>query len=291
MTGQTSKASGVIVSARLVRLSGPQLSNALEHRLIGKEWRAGTRLPSEREFAEEYAVSRPVVREALRALQERGWIDVFAGRGSFVRELRLTADWVDPLLLVGRVDVSANHLVVARTMLETKAAELAADRRTWDDVTAMRRILARFETTDNIAEAAHLDLAFHEAIAMASQNPVIQMMFGSIRKLTHGIVLRSLSDREVRGTAVPLHGVILDAIAAQDPPGAAAAMSSHISAAERYYGEDLDAPLADVLTRRASQIPDLSELLSEVSRSISAPSDAMFGSSDKPNQNKEGAAR
>lgn len=289
MTGLASKASA---SAWRARLSGPQLSGALEHRLIGKEWLVGTRLPSEREIAEEYAVSRPVVREALRALQERGWIDVFAGRGSFVRELRLTADRVDPLLLVGRADVSAIHLVVARTMLETKAAELAAERRTGDDVAAMRRILTKFETTDNIAEAANLDLAFHEGIAIASQNPVIQMMFGSIRKLTHGIVLRSLTDREVRGAAVPLHGVILDAIAAQDPTGAADAMSSHISAAERYYGDDLDAPLADVLTQRASEIPDLSELLSEVSRSISRPSDpTTAGSSDNPDLNKEGAVR
>jgi GntR family transcriptional repressor for pyruvate dehydrogenase complex len=262
MTGQTSS------SHSLTPPTGAEVAALLEERLLTGEWVPGTRLPSERLLSQEYAVSRPVIREALRSLQERGLISVSAGRGSFVREVRPTSDGGDPLLLVRRGDVTARHLVVARAMLEGEAAALAAMNREAGDLTTMRRILAAFESETALSASADLDVAFHEAIAIASRNPVIQIMFGSIRPLTHGVVVRSLTDRAVRGVAVPLHNVVLDAIAEQDPDAARAAMTEHIQAAQRFYGADLDAPLTDVLTRRASGAPDVAAVLSEVSRSI-----------------------
>lgn len=240
----------------------------LEERLLAQEWAPGERLPSERLLAREYDVSRPVIREALRSLQERGLISVAPGRGSFVLEIRPSSTGGDPLLLARRGEVTARHLVVARAMLEGQAAALAAQHRTEADLADMRRILAAFEQEPPMSLLADLDLAFHEAIAIASRNPVIQIMFGSIRPLTHGVVVRSLTDRAVRGAAVPLHNVILDAIAHGDADGARTAMTQHIEAAQRFYGADLDAALGDVLRRRASATPDVASLIKEVSRSI-----------------------
>ncbi|MFB6783219.1 FadR/GntR family transcriptional regulator [Streptomyces sp. NPDC056352] len=258
--------------------SGADVASMLEERLLDGAWEPGTRLPSERVLAQEYEVSRPVIREALRSLQERGLISVAPGRGSFVLEVRPSSTGGDPLLLARRGEVTARHLVVARTMLEGEAAALAAQHRTGDDLADMRRILAAFDQEPALSRLAELDTAFHETIAIASRNPVIQIMFGSIRPLTHGVVVRSLSDRVVRGAAVPLHNVILDAIANGDPDGARAAMTQHIEAAQRYYGTDLDAALIDVLTRRASTTPDAASLITEVSRSIADLSS--FGTND-----------
>ncbi|MYS81071.1 FadR/GntR family transcriptional regulator [Embleya scabrispora] len=264
MTGQTNHST----NAGSTPPSGAELAALLEDRLVGEEWPPGAWLPSERALALQYSVSRPVIREALRSLQERGLIGVAPGRGSFVREVRPTSDGGDPLLLVRRGEVTARHLVVARVMLEGQAAALAAQYRSEDDLAHMRRILADFERQSVLSTAADLDVAFHEAIAIASRNPVIQIMFGSIRPLTHGVVLRSLTDRAVSGAAVPLHAVILDAIANGDPDVARAAMTEHIEAAQYFYGPDLDVALTDVLRRRAARAPDVASVLSEVSRSI-----------------------
>ncbi|MBU3067704.1 FadR family transcriptional regulator [Nocardia sp. NEAU-G5] len=242
--------------------SGADVAAAMETRLLSGEWAVGTRLPSERVLALAYQVSRPVIREALRALQERGLITVAAGRGSFVRAHRPSSHGGDATLLARRGEVTARDLVVARVMLEGQTAALAAQNRTEADLTDMRRILAAFDREKSLAATADLDVAFHESIAVASRNPVIQLMFGSIRPLTHGVVLRSLTDRAVRGVAAPLHDVILEAIADQDPDAARAAMTEHIETAQHFYGPDLDAALTDVLIQRAASSPDLAEVLS-----------------------------
>ncbi len=240
----------------------------LEERLVAGEWPPGSRMPSERVLAQQYTVSRPVIREALRSLQERGLISVAAGRGSFVRQIRPTSDGGDPLLLVRRGEVTARHLVVARAMLEGQAAALAAEHRSEDDLADMRRILDALDHQSALSARADLDVAFHEAIAIASRNPVIQIMFGSIRPLTHGVMLRSLTDRAVTGAALPLHNVILEAIASKNPDAARVAMTEHIEAAQHFYGTDLDVALSDVLNRRAAGAPNIAALLNDVSRSI-----------------------
>lgn len=242
----------------------PQIVAALEDEIVGRRWTAGTQLPSERKLAEMCAVGRPLIREALRALNERGLIAVAPGRGSYVRGVNPSGEGGSADLLVRRGDVHARHLVAARIMLESEAAALAATHRTDEQLRQMRDLLAAFYRAP-LQQAANLDLAFHESIAIASHNPVLQVMFGSIRNLTHGIMLRSLTDRRVSGAAVPLHDVVLDAIVQQDPDRARVAMAEHIGAAGEFYGKDLDLPLADVLRSRAETTPSLSTVMREVS--------------------------
>ncbi|MFE6736567.1 FadR/GntR family transcriptional regulator [Microbacterium sp. NPDC057650] len=244
-----------------------QIVDALEQEIVDGRWEVGSKIPSERKLAEEVSVSRPVVREALRVLSERGLITVAPGRGSFVRRLNPAGEGGNADVLVRSTPVSARHLVAARIMLEGETSALAAENRTDDDLRVMKELLSGFEDVP-ADRAADLDLAFHESIAIASHNPVLQMMFGSIRNLTHGIMLRSLTDREVRGTGAPLHEVVLTAIEAQDADAARAAMVEHLGAATKLYGSDLDRPLADVLRQRATSIPSLSAVLREVSARI-----------------------
>lgn len=240
---------------------------ALEEEIVSSRWAAGSKLPSERSLAQMLGVSRPVVREALQVLSERGLIQIVAARGSFVLDHKPTDNRASAELLARKGEVTASHLIVARTMLETQAAELAAVNRTDADLARMRQLLDAFAGA-SVVEAAEIDLAFHEAIAMASYNPVIQVMFGAIRTLTHGVILRSLTDRHVTGEAVPLHDVIFEAIAAKDAEGAAKAMTAHLGSAKKFYGRDLDVPLAGVLDQRADLTPGLAADLRRVSQMI-----------------------
>jgi GntR family transcriptional repressor for pyruvate dehydrogenase complex len=267
MTGQTDSLGRVST----IPLTPQALVDRLEADIVARTLAPGERLPSERKLVERFGVSRPIVREVLRRLQERGLIVVHPGRGSFVRELTPTQGHASVDVLVRRGEITVRDLVTARRMLEAEAAALAAEHHTDADAARMREILAAFDASADVGAGAELDVAFHEAIAVASGNAVIQIMFGSIRALTHGMVLRSLADRKVSRIGAPIHHTILDAIVAGDADAARAAMTEHIQLAEKTYGSDIDRPLADVLQQRAEHQPEVAELLRRASTTLAHP--------------------
>lgn len=210
--------------------------------------KVGDKLPSERELASRLGVSRPVVREVLRSLEERGLIEVSPGRGAFVREASMT-DLVGPTdALYRRRNATPRDVVEVRAMIEPSAAALAADRHEPADLLDLERILERFAATEELGDRARWDIAFHAAIARASRNPVLETIFASIAPLTFELMLRSLGDPSVTREGVPYHDEILDAIVAREPDRARAAMSGHLSVAVRLYGNDFDRGL-DAMTR------------------------------------------
>jgi GntR family transcriptional repressor for pyruvate dehydrogenase complex len=257
VTGQSSRTIPITGEAFLERLESDVLS-----------WDAGRRLPSERQLALSFGVSRPVVREALRGLQARGLITVHPGRGSFVKEVAATRGSAPVDVIVRRGDATVRDLVVARRMIESEVAALAAEHHTEVDAQRLSALLAAFTRTDDVEERASLDVGFHEGIAVASHNTVLMIMFGSIRDLVHGMVVRSLTDRVTQQAGLPLHQMVLDAILARDPEAARAAMTKHVMTAVEHYGADVERPLATVLRRRAEHQPEASELLRRTSLAL-----------------------
>lgn len=247
-----------------VPMTPQTLTELLEEAIVAKRLRPGERLASERQLAEQHGVSRPIVREVLRRLQERGLIVVQPGRGSFVRRLQPTEGHTSLDVLVRRGDVTIRELVTARKMLESETAALAAIQHTDADAVQLRELLEAFDASRDIASGVELDIAFHEAIAIASQNTVLQIMFGAIRPLIRGMVLRSLTDREIRRMGAPVHHDILDAIVARDAEGAREAMLRHLRLSEELYGADMDRPLQEILHNRAAAQPEVSALLRRV---------------------------
>ena len=231
------------------RSKGDVLS-ALERRLIDGEFPVGSRLPSERVLCEQYSISRPVIREVLSGLLERGYIQVYAGRGSFVRAVESSEMSRTMAHQARRGGATARDLVTARLMLESAAAELAAQNADDNALKEITQALRAHDQATTIRSSAQTDLLFHEAIARASNNPLVVLMFGSVRDFVYSLMLRSHSDRRVRDAGDPLHQVILDRITAHDPPKAREAMIEHLRLALDYYGGDLDLPLADVLEER-----------------------------------------
>ena len=113
------------------RSSSDAIAVALEERVLSGEIAAGDRLASERILALEYGVSRPIVREALRSLIERGLIDVEPGRGAFVRDGTGPRRFPPLDIEYRRRGTTARQLSEARLMLETEAAALANAARRW----------------------------------------------------------------------------------------------------------------------------------------------------------------
>ena len=206
----------------------------------------GAKLPSERTLAAESGLSRPVIREVLRGLVERGLIDVIPARGAIVRA-------PDPMQLAGVAGSAALYqratprdLVDARNMIETQAARRAAERADADGVTRLRDLVRAFDATTTVVDRAQCDLALHATIAQLSGNPVLGILFGAVAPLILDLQVRSLGDPVVLEAGGPLHHAVVDAIEAHDPDAAAAAMSRHILLALELFGADLDRPLDDL---------------------------------------------
>lgn len=261
------------LSTRGIPMSREQLTEHLTTEIVAGTIAVNTVLPSERALAEQYGLSRPIVREALRSLQERGLITIAPGRGAFVRRAS-ALDWARPLDAAAmHRGATARELVEARVMLEERAAALAAARATAQDVEDLRSALAAFDAATGVLERARRDIAFHALIARSAHNPVIEMMFGAIAPLIFELMLRSLDDADVVERGVPYHGQILRAIEKGDARTAARAMDEHVSLACTMFGHDIDASLQVLAERKvASLLGPGAELEDVIAEALAVPS-------------------
>ncbi|WP_372983712.1 FadR/GntR family transcriptional regulator [Microbacterium sp.] len=222
----------------------------LVRKILSGGYAAGSKLPGERSLAAESGLSRPVVREVLRSLVERGLIDVIPARGAYVNA-------PDMMQLAGLAGPTARQhgatpraLVEARELIEVRSAQRAAERASTEDVKRLKDLVDAFDRADSTIERTQCDLALHASIAQLSGNPVLAILFGAIAPLVLDVQLRSLADPEILHRGAPLHHDIVDAIADGDADRAAVSMSEHILLALEMYGDDLDVPLKELAVGR-----------------------------------------
>ncbi|WP_053353450.1 FadR/GntR family transcriptional regulator [Leucobacter musarum] len=135
----------------------------------------GDRLPGELALAKQFGVSRSVVREALHACATLGLTETRSGSGTYV--LSKTPSGVSEF---GGFD--PDHLMEARIHVEVPTAGHAAERRTTEELDAMRRLLARMRDTSVLHEWVRLDRDFHTLVAEASRNSVLLSITASMRR-------------------------------------------------------------------------------------------------------------
>lgn len=215
---------------------GPEaVARRLERAIQFGEFAPGTRLPSERDLAARWSISRPIIREGIAMLVAKGLLCRRHGSGSYVNDAdahRSDAAWRDLAL---RHDELQADLIEFRHMLERRAAELAAMRHDARDrerlAAAGAAVDAAWDGTDRQRQLL-TDAAFHHAIADATHNPVFASLMRSLHRiliehmrLTHaGSRLQSAVTREVQRQ----HRTLLAAILSGDPAAAAAAASDHL---------------------------------------------------------------
>jgi GntR family transcriptional activator of glc operon len=161
--------------------------------------KVGQSLPSERALCERLGTSRSALREGLRVLRGLGMIETRHGRGSFVARLSAPRDTSPLLHLFNSQPRTLYDLLEVRTLLESEAARLAAERGTSADFILIRR---RYEALQGAQaataactheELARADHAFHRAINEASHNPVLVHTLQSLADLMLSSVLVSVS--------------------------------------------------------------------------------------------------
>jgi GntR family transcriptional regulator, transcriptional repressor for pyruvate dehydrogenase complex len=230
-------------------LTANDLAAELERWILNGRLAVGERLPSERKLSEQFGVSRPAVREALRTLAERHLVDIQPARGTFVTD-GSGFDAARPLESVYRRNrPTVRQLVEAREMLEAQAATLAASRATSEDLRAIGAAVERMEAAADPLEYVRNDLAFHLTLVHASHNPVIETMFGSIAPMVVELMIRSATDPSTREESGPLHRAAYEAILLRDADLAAELSVRHQRVAYRTYGADIERPV-EVMARR-----------------------------------------
>lgn len=213
------------------------LAAELVERIVGGVHPPGTPLPPEPALCEAFSVSRTVVREAVKMLQEKGLVQVRQGAGTLVTP---PAMWnmLDELVLAASIaeDESIDildDLVVTRRLLESDMANVAARVATQDVVARLRELVDRMDelVDDHITYAEH-DRAFHDAIMQTSGNRIARAVVRSLESQV--INTARYMGRPERAQIVASnqgHRRIYERIAAHDPAGAAEAVFTHITEA------------------------------------------------------------
>lgn len=221
-----------------------QLSEDIAHQLkdliVSKRMAPGDRLPSERDLCDQFAVSRPVVREALSSLKSRGLVTAKRGIGVFVaaRDPR-EAFRIDEVEVEETIRMT--HIMELISTVEVAATRLAAQRRTPDDLKRIRQCLIGMEyaiASDKLGDEE--DYQFHQAIVLATHNPYFETLSQHLEHTARRMIRRLRSNTRARLTnlieAVQTeHQAIYNAIAAGDADGAEDAARTHLhNAAKRY---------------------------------------------------------
>ncbi len=215
------------------------LATALTAEVVGRIVRGvyppGTALPSEPALCEVFAVSRTVVREAVKVLQEKGLVQVRQGAGTMVTP---PTQWnmLDELVLAASIEEDdslsvLDDVVVTRRLLESDMANVAAQLVTDEVVDRLRALVDRMdELVDDHVAYAEQDRAFHDVVMQTSQNRIARAV---VRSLESQVITAARyvgkTERALCIASNQGHRRIYERIAAHDPSGAAEAMFMHIT--------------------------------------------------------------
>ncbi|MEV5507335.1 FadR/GntR family transcriptional regulator [Streptomyces orinoci] len=211
-------------SPRRAPLAG-QVIDQLRNQITSGEWPVGSRIPTEPELVEQLGVARNTVREAVRALAHNGLLDIRQGAGTFVVATSELAG------VMNRRFAQADPQEVAelRSALETKAAALAAHRRTEADLDRLETLLERRERAWRSGEADRFidaDAAFHAAVVTAAHNEVLAAVYADLGTVVRGF-LREGIGTELRPEGLTDHARLVAAIRAGDAGAAGLEAASH----------------------------------------------------------------
>lgn len=207
-----------------------QIVSQIEEFILNGTLKPGDQLPAERELAQRFGVSRTAVREAVRALHQKGLVEACTGRGTFVTDGTSQAirNSLDLLMKINQSSGSA-HLVEVREILEPEIAALAAERHQEPHVSRMRQAIQVMDQRRSDSDAyVEADLDFHRALAEAAANPIILSLIESIGGLLREQRTRIFSVDGGPDRGQFHHRRILEAIEQHDPQRAREAMRAHL---------------------------------------------------------------
>jgi GntR family transcriptional regulator, transcriptional repressor for pyruvate dehydrogenase complex len=228
----------------------------LREQLISGVLVPGDRLLSERELAAQLGVSRPSLREALRALAMFGIVQTHQGAGTVVQrpDISVLEDFF--ALALSQHPSMIDDVMQARVAIECQAARLACARATPSDLEQLRAALEAIAATieDPLAGSV-ADHRFHAALVQAGHSDTLSTLYGAIK----GLLLRSHADRRIsinraadrRTYLIDHHRQIFDELAGGDADRIDAVLRQHFAIGDEYRRQRAISGAAVSSTRRA----------------------------------------
>lgn len=200
--------------------------------------RVGDRLPNERELASTFAVSRHAVREALRALESVGLIELRKGAtgGAFIVQGRpdAMADVMRGMFYVG--GISLRQLTEARLWIESLVVRVACERADEAAFEALEENVRRAEAetrAGNLTEKTRLNIEFHTLLAAATKNPLLTVVTSSLMSVLREFASQIGSVMEM--SVIHSRRRLLGHMRARDADKAIAEMERHLRVLDRHY--------------------------------------------------------
>lgn len=193
----------------------------------------GEKLPSERRLTELFGVGRSSLREALNTLETLGFIEIQKRKGNFVKSMD-SAMPLNPLKKIMQADQRRIvELYEVRRSIEQSSAREAAERRTEEDLVAIKNALDNFKTpSGELAFSWENEISFHLAIARASHNflrlHTLKSIFDFAKEFLEPVLHGFICNDERITTVMQQHEAIYEVIKAKDAEGARQMMREHL---------------------------------------------------------------
>lgn len=209
-----------------------------------RRYEPGERLPSERELADRFGVSRNTIREVLSTLEWFRMVERRPSSGVFLSR-EATDPSLEALVMASGLDIDLDEREVMQSMetrylLEMQAIRLCCERRTDQDLERMKHILEA--TASCIREGgnvADLDCAFHLAIVMGTGNDVLVRVVKPFYLLSGKRRTIYFTDARRAKRSLSDHRKLVEAIEAKDSQAAAQVLGSHLGNVERHWRDAL----------------------------------------------------
>jgi GntR family transcriptional repressor for pyruvate dehydrogenase complex len=227
--GKKRGSSSVYKLVRTARLY-EQIVQQIEESVLKGSLKAGDQLPAERELAQKFGVSRTAVREAVKALREKGLVEAYSGRGTFITDGTSQAikQSLEMMVKIGQPEGSV-HLAEVRAILEPEIAALAAVRCEEQHLVSLGEAVAVMDQAKRDPDAyIEADLDFHLALAEAASNPLILSLLDSIVGLLREQRLRIFTVDGGPERGQYHHKRILEAVREHDAEKARSCMRAHL---------------------------------------------------------------
>ncbi len=203
----------------------------IKEEILSGRLKPGTKLPPERELAEQLQVSRTSIREALRTMEVLGVMESVHGAGNYISvnfEKSMTEALSMMFFLRQTDSIQLNDI---RQALELKAAELAIQKLTDKQIAEMQSIVCQMETAKDEETEAELDKTLHDTIACASENAILIQILSAMSCLIDEFIkeirTRILRNAENQERLLRIHRSIVDGLRARDTAAVREAYRRH----------------------------------------------------------------
>lgn len=225
------------IDLTLARESFPEIiANKLEEMIIEEKFVAEQKLPSEQALADQFGVSRPVVREAMKILKARGLIIQKNGEGTFVHEpdSGLITDTINRIIHLKNIDVEDIYEVrINLELLAVSQAVIKADDQGFDELQGINDDLAR--NKDNIEKRVQGDIQFHRKIAELSGNMLLEMFVESMAVLITQITKYTLERNIGNEGGISDHQALIEALRSRNMAEAKKMIRQHLEKSQQNY--------------------------------------------------------